>query len=133
MTPSPDKPAPVRLFRPLDLLVGLLIAAGAALALPYLSAPFGSRAEVYVGGDKVAKLTLSGPLRDIDVATGLGPMRLEYGEGGVRVAEAPCPNKLCIKQGRASRAGMSLICLPCRVRVVVEGGGKHGSYDAVTW
>lgn len=131
MTSSPDKAA---LFRPLDVLVGLAILAGAALALPYLSAPFGSRAEVYVGGDRVARLSLAGPVKQVEIATGLGPMRLEYGEGWVRVAQAPCPNKLCVKQGKASRAGMSLICLPCRMRVEIEGGGgKRASYDAVTY
>jgi hypothetical protein len=131
MTSNPEKTA---LFRPLDLLVGLAILAGAALALPYLSAPFGSRAEVYLGSERVARLSLAGPVKQMDIATGLGPMRLEYGEGWVRVAQAPCPNKLCVRQGRASRAGMSLICLPCRVRVEVDGGGgKQGGYDAVTF
>src|SRR6185295_13654809 len=107
------------------VVVALAILAGAALGLPYLSAPFGGRAEVYLGKEKVARLALSGPRRELAVATALGPLRLEYGQGGVRVMSAPCPNKLCMRQGLVARSGMSIICLPCRVRVEIEGGPKE--------
>lgn len=119
------------LFRPLDLLVaaGLLAAAGACL--PFLTAPFGGRAEVTVDGRKAARLDLRGPARELSVATALGPLRLGYGEGSVRVTSAPCANRLCMRAGPVSRAGASLLCVPGRVRVTVSGG-KNGP-DAVTF
>ena len=124
------------LFRPLDLLVAGIILAGAGLALPMLLAPAGNRAEVYVENRKSARLDLEGQPRRLTLATPLGPMELEYGEGRVRIVKAACVNKLCVKAGPVSRSGASLICLPSRVRVEVEGGARDGDPerpDAVTF
>lgn len=132
MTPAPD--SRWTLFRPLDLVVALGLLALAAVYLPRLVSPFGSRAEVTVDGKRVARLSLDGPHRELSVATGLGPLRLAYGEGKVHVTHAPCPNRLCMKSGSASRAGSSLLCLPCKVRVEVSGGkGGRKGVDAVTY
>ena len=82
-------------------------------------------------GRKAARLDLHGPARELTVATALGPLRLGYGEGSVRVTSAPCPNRLCMRAGPVSRAGASLICVPAKVRVTVSGGEKGP--DAVTF
>ena len=122
------------LLRPLDFVVGALLLLAAASALPYLFTPFGSNAEVTVDGRKSARLSLAGPERRLDLGTRLGPMRIVYGEGKVRIAEAPCPNGLCVKSGPVSRAGAGILCLPCRVRVSVSGGRNPGdTVDAVTY
>lgn len=131
---SPGAGSRWTLFRPLDLALAAALLALAAFCLPRLASPFGSRAEVSVNGKPVARLSLDGPLREISVATDLGPLRVAYGEGRVRIAEAPCPNRLCVKSGAASRAGSSLLCLPCKVRVEVGGGrGGERDVDAVTF
>jgi hypothetical protein len=120
------------LFRPLDLAVAILLLASAAAFLPLLASPFGSRAEVTLDGRKVARLALDGPRRHLDVATALGNLRLAYGEGAVRVAEAPCPNRLCIRAGAVSRSGATITCLPAKVRVEIAGG-RAREVDAVTF
>lgn len=121
------------LFRPADLAVAAALLALAALFLPWLASPFGSRAEVTVDGRKAARLSLEGPRREIAVPTSLGPMRILYGDGDVRVSEAPCPNRLCLKSGPASRSGASIVCVPCRVRITVSGGRRGKEADAVTY
>lgn len=120
------------LFRPLDLAVAILLVASAAACLPMLASPFGSRAEVILDGRRVARLALDGPLRHLDVATALGNLRLAYGEGSVRVAEAPCPNRICLRSGAVSRKGAVLTCLPAKVRVEIAGGHER-EVDAVTF
>ena len=40
--------------------------------------------------------------------------------------EAGRPDKLCVKQGEISKAGESIICLPNRIIVSVEGGEESG-------
>lgn len=121
------------LFRPADLAVAAALLALAALFFPWLASPFGSRAEVTVDGRKAARLSLEGPSREIAVATSLGPMRLRYGEGSVRVSEAPCPNRLCLRSGPVSRSGASIVCVPGRVRITVSGPRRGEEVDAVTY
>ena len=49
---------------------------------------------------------------------------------GVRVADSDCPTHDCVRTGTVSRAGQSIVCLPARVIVTLEGAGG-GGYDAV--
>lgn len=121
------------LFRPADLAVAAALLALAAGFAPRLAAPFGTRAEVTVDGRKAARLSLEGPDREFAVPTSLGPMRLRYGAGGVRVVDAPCPNRLCLRSGPAARSGAAIVCVPCRVRITVTGGRRGEEPDAVTY
>lgn len=45
-------------------------------------------------------------------------------EDGVRIKEASCPDKLCVKQGKIKRAGEVLVCIPNRlvVRIINDEG-----------
>lgn len=42
---------------------------------------------------------------------------------------ADCPDGLCVKQGKISKGGQSIVCLPNKT--VVETKGKGGKVDAV--
>lgn len=49
----------------------------------------------------------------------------------VRIKEAHCPNRICVREGWVSKG--AIICLPNRVVVVVGGTGRSGKdIDAVT-
>ena len=37
------------------------------------------------------------------------------------IVEADCPDKLCIKKGKISNVGESIICLPHRLIITIEG------------
>ena len=53
--------------------------------------------------------------------------------GAVAVAEASCKNQVCVKHGAISRTGESIVCLPNRLVVRIEGGSEEGGgYDSVT-
>jgi hypothetical protein len=67
----------------------------------------------------------------IPVNGNLGTTRVEVAGGRVRVLGSPCPYKLCVKSGPISRSGESLICLPNRVIIRIEGGDEP-SVDAVS-
>ena len=57
-----------------------------------------------------------------DVST---PLKISVGNGntvliendGVSMAEADCPDKLCVKQGKIKRGTLPIVCLPNRVVV----------------
>ena len=48
---------------------------------------------------------------------------------GVCIKEADCPDRLCVGQGRITKAGQSVICLPNRVSVYLTG--EKAEVDAV--
>lgn len=50
-------------------------------------------------------------------------------DGEIYMDDADCPDKLCVKQGTIHGAGRSIICLPNRVVISVEGGGSD--YDSI--
>lgn len=50
--------------------------------------------------------------------------------GQVSMHEANCPGEQCVQQGAISRVGSSIICLPHRVVVRIEGVREEG-LDAV--
>ena len=58
--------------------------------------------------------------------------RLVIDGGEAWIAEADCPDGLCMKQGRISKEGQSIICLPHKLVVVIEAG-KASDVDAVAW
>ena len=55
---------------------------------------------------------------------------LVIADGRAWLTEANCPDLLCVKQGKIHYAGQSIICLPNRLTVTVEGGESDG-VDAV--
>lgn len=52
-------------------------------------------------------------------------------DGQVKVTDADCPDKLCVKQRNISRNGESIICLPHRMVVQIESE-EESDLDAVT-
>jgi hypothetical protein len=84
-------------------------------------------------------ITISGPAGTSEVAAGAdraleveglrGTVRVELDRGSVRVAEANCPDHLCIAQGAVSAPGAAVVCVPNGVTVRMGGGGH--AIDAV--
>ena len=44
---------------------------------------------------------------------------------GVFVRHAECPDRLCEKTGKISGAGQSIICLPAKISISLEGGSEE--------
>ncbi len=53
-------------------------------------------------------------------------------DGKVSVTEASCKNQVCVKHAAISAAGESIVCLPNRLVVSIEGSGEGGGYDTIT-
>ena len=48
----------------------------------------------------------------------------------IRMLEAPCPDKICIKQGWIHKAGDTIICIPNQIYIFIEDGDT--ALDAVS-
>ncbi len=57
-----------------------------------------------------------------DEEYGRNMLRIE--NGSVKILEADCPRGLCVKQGEIRHAGQSVVCLPHRLVVRIEGAGS---------
>ena len=51
---------------------------------------------------------------------------LVIADGQAWLSEANCPDLLCVKQGRIHYTGQTIVCLPNRLTVTVEGGETDG-------
>ena len=103
------------------LIISLLVIA-ALLFLVFSRGEEGAVAVVAVNGEKVAEYSLS--------ENGTYPLNggtniLVIEDGAAFLEEADCPAKLCVKQGRISKTGQCITCLPNRLTVTVEGAGER--------
>ena len=111
-----------------------------ALAVLLLAAALGARywparadagaltVVVTADGAEIDRFALGGAER---VYTNNGcTLRIAATAEGVCVAESDCPTHDCVRTGTIFRAGQSIVCLPARVVVALQGLGGAG-YDAV--
>ena len=89
-----------------------------------------------VGGEVVVRVDGVETERHALTADGTYPLNggsniLVIGEGQAWLSEANCPDLLCVRQGKIRYTGQSIICLPNRLTVTVEGGESDGVDAAV--
>ena len=113
-----------------DRLVVAVVVAVAALAWPasYLAAAGRADVVVVTSPAGMSEVPLR-PDRTLSVEGAEGAVTVEIRDGAVRVASAPCPDKLCMHQGAVSRPGSAVVCVPGGVSLRVGGGS--GALDAV--
>ena len=108
----------------LILALVLLAALGAALLVQRLwFSGGGVKAVVQMEGqeDRVLDLSENQELWVGDEKTGRNLIRVK--DGAVMVAQADCPDKICVRTGPIRQAGAVITCLPHRVIVYIPRGG----------
>ena len=85
--------------------------------------------EVYSDGKLVQTIDLAvdGEYR---IESGGGWNVLTVSGGKIAVTSASCPTQDCVRTGRVTRPGQSIVCLPARVSVTLAGRAEDG-VDAV--
>ncbi len=112
------------------LIAAVLLAAGLAALFFYgRNAVPAAYAVIEQDGETLMRLPLSEE-KSIRVE-GEGGFNLVCVKGNsVSIADADCPDQLCVKQGRIIRSGQSIVCLPHRLTVRLEAEREDG-LDAV--
>ena len=108
------------------LLAAALLFLGGALALfLWLTRQTGGTVTVRIDGETVMKLPLS---EDTQIVLGEGEHTntLVIADGKARVVEASCPDRICVRQGYIQYAGESIVCLPHKLVITVQGGASSG-------
>lgn len=83
------------------------------------------------GGDAVVEVVADGKSygtysllenRQVEILTAYGKNLLVIEDKHAYIAEADCPDKTCVKQGKIRRKGQTIICLPHKLTVrVIQG------------
>ena len=113
------------------LFVGALLLLGLALTLGLRAfRSDGREAVVRVDGEVVARIPLARDGEYPIESGGTVTNRLRVEDGRVRMIEANCPDRLCVRKGWVRFAGDGIVCLPNRV-VVELAGADELKLDAV--
>ena len=101
----------------------LLISALLCLSLSLLAIMFFNREEgttviVEVSGKTVGVYPID---RDTEIDINGGSNHLVIKNGYVYLTDADCPDKTCVKTGKISYSGQSIICLPNQVIIKISG------------
>jgi len=112
--------------RPLDLpFLGAILAATMATwwwSLPPAGAPAPTAVQVMAGDGPTTGYDLPREgERRVDLRGPLGVTTLVLTPAGARITTSPCPHHRCVGQGRVTRPGQALVCIPNRVLVHVVG------------
>ncbi|MBF0337624.1 MAG: NusG domain II-containing protein [Nitrospirae bacterium] len=111
-----------------DLVLLCILLSITAAATVFVSAvmPRGAEVTIEVNNKVVYRLSL-----DTDRELHIGAVTVEIKASRVRVKDADCPNKLCVRQGWIDRG--TIICLPNRVVISVhERMHRKQEIDATT-
>lgn len=111
-----------------DLLLGagiLLIAGVAAIVYTIMVPSKSGNVVVKVDGEVVGVYPLSED-RETVIRTENGTNTLVIKDGTAYLKDADCPDKLCVKQGKISKTGKIIICLPHKLIVEIVAGEESG-------
>ncbi|KOA18983.1 hypothetical protein CLHOM_27230 [Clostridium homopropionicum DSM 5847] len=90
--------------------------------------------EIYVKGQFYKKVSIKDNnfKEEIDIKTDLGENIVQIENGGVRIVDADCPDKVCIKDGFKDKVGSVLVCLPHKVVIQIKGQSTENEVDEVS-
>ena len=113
------------------ILIAVLMFLGGALALfLLLTRQAGGTVRVQVDGETVMELPLDQDARIVLGEEGHANT-LVIENGAAQVTAADCPDQVCVRHGAIQYAGESIVCLPHKLVVSVEGGAQNDVDAAV--
>ena len=114
------------------VVIGAVILAAVGLLLFFLVSAGGGEAKtvrIYRNGEMIREIPLA---EDAEYfVTGTYENRVTVRDGRAAVTESSCPGADCVHSGWISQAGRSIVCLPNRVEVRIEGSAADDDVDAV--
>lgn len=124
------------------LLIGLVIVIALAFLVPRWMSKDNSEIN-HNNDERVAKITVDGKLfktvkltkeeQTIDIKTEYGYNILKIHDYGMEIVDADCPDKVCLTFGFVERNGGTIVCLPHKLLIEIEGGpsGEGDDVDVI--
>ena len=115
--------------RDIILIGSILLIAALSLLAVFLTQEAGAGVSVKVDGVEVARYSLN---IDGEYPLNGGTNILVIKNGQAYLKDANCPDKLCVNQGKISKSGQTITCLPNKLTVTVYGAGADDGVDLVS-
>ncbi len=102
-------------------IIAVLILAGGIWLYTFLSRETGAEVVVSVAGEELYRMPLS---EDAEKLIGEGEKTnlLVISDSKAAITEAACPDHVCVNTGEISFNGQTIVCLPHKLVVSIEGG-----------
>ena len=117
------------------IVLALLISVSCLGSYIYQNSQEGQQvtAIIYKDGKVFKQINLAQAVdEEISITDSKGHSNIVEIKGGrVHFKEANCPNKLCVSAGWLDKPGQIAVCIPNKVKVVLEA--KTGEIDAVSY
>lgn len=83
--------------------------------------------EIFVDGRLYASYTLSNLKKDkiVEIKSEYGTNTLKISPDGAQMTYATCPDKRDVRDGKITKTGQALICIPNKVMVKLSGGADN--------
>ncbi len=114
------------------VIIFLVLGISAALFFGIVSRGAGEVAVIEIEGEIYGKYRFSDyeTPEIIEITTEYGYNIVEISSRGIRVTDADCKDKIDVKRGIISRPGESIVCLPHKLIIYIEG---EGEYDTISY
>ena len=128
----------MRYFTKYDKVIAFIIIAASVLSYMAFSffvfSEYPEKVEIYLDGKLYGEYRLEEITteRIVKISSIYGKNILRITSGGAQMLEASCPDKKDVKDGKITKAGQVIICVPNRVLVKLVAG-KADSIDKVTY
>lgn len=106
------------------LLIGVL-AVVCLLAWPLVAAARGTAERVEISGPFGTSVISLAEDRTVRIEGRSGEVTVVIEDGAVFVAEAECPDHVCVKTGTVSAPGSVVACVPNGVVITIRGGSDE--------
>lgn len=118
----------IRLITKKDLiLLVVVLAIGVAGFFLLNSTDKGVTAIIKIDGETVSEIPLRGEYYEMN----FNGVTVKCENGEIFVEDSDCPDKVCIRSGKVSKAGEGIICAPNRVAIEISGKSNN-PLDALT-
>lgn len=122
-----------RITKPDLLLIGLLFVIGIVsfFAVRVLAQKDGTTVRILLDGETYGTYRLAEDQSIPIQIDGTVTNTLEISNGRAKMEEADCPDQLCVHQNAIDRQGETIVCLPNRIVVEIEGA-QASELDSVS-
>ena len=110
-----------KVFADIILICILLVLALSVFLVVELTRREGAYVVVSIDGGEVCRYSLS---EDGEFTLNGGTNTFVILGGKAYISEADCPDGLCVSQGKISRTGQTVVCLPNRVMLRIVGADE---------